>query len=150
MELVTVDAYRLPADRYYDPATHLWVRIERPKRARCGFDPLGSETCGDIVAVSFEPVGSKVGRGEAFGHLEAAKFVGPLIAPVSGTIAGHNPKLLANPGLLNSAPLESWLVDFDSLSLEDEVAGLLHEREQIRSWFAAEVRRFKEQGMVAE
>ncbi len=149
-KLIAVGPYRLPEDRYYDTETHLWVRIERPKRARCGFDPLGSESCGDIVAVSFEPVGAKVRKGEAFGQLEAAKFVGPLIAPISGTIAGHNPHVLANPGLLNSAPLASWLIEVESLSIENDVAGYLHDAERIRPWFEAEVRRFKEQGMVAE
>lgn len=141
---------QLPEDRYYDPETHLWIRIERPKRARCGFDPLGSETCGDIVAVSFEPVGAKVPKGEAFGHLEAAKFVGPLIAPISGTVAGHNSALLANPGLLNSEPLASWLVEFESLSLEADVARMLHDPVRVRAWYEAEIRRFKEQGMIAE
>ena len=147
---IALGSYRLPEDRYYDRETHLWIRVERAPTVRCGFDPLGAETCGDIVAVSFEPPGFRVRRGEAFGHLEAAKFVGPLIAPISGTVAGHNSAVLANPGLLNSAPLANWLVELESRDLESERAGLLYGEEQIRPWFEAELRRFKESGMIAE
>ena len=86
--MIAVNGYRLAADRYYDRETHLWVDIGASAAVRCGFDPLGSETSGDIVAVSFEPVGARVERGEAFGSLEAAKFVGPMIAPLSGLHPG--------------------------------------------------------------
>ena len=149
-----VGNYTLDADRYYSRENHLWVRptepSERATRARVGFDPLGSETSGDIVAVSFEPVGSKLTRGEPFGQLEAAKFVGPLIAPISGTIASHNADVLSNPQLINVQPLDSWLVEFDSMSMNAELATLLHGREAVEQWFSSELHRFLSKGMIAE
>ncbi len=147
--LIEVDGYRLAADRYYDEATHLWI-ADTPGTARCGFDPLGSETSGDVVAVSFEPVGSRVARGEAFGSLEAAKFVGPLIAPLSGTLRAHNDAVLADPGLVNSDPLAHWLVEIEPEQADEELPLLLRDPEAVGAWFRREVERFRTQGMVAE
>ncbi len=148
--LLTVGSYRLATDRYYDPETHLWVQTRDESSARCGFDPLGSESSGDVVAVSFEPVGTKVERGAAFGSLEAAKFVGPLIAPLSGTIRAHNDAVLARPGLVNLDPLAHWLIELEPARPGDELALLLHDPEAVRAWFEGEVERFRHQGMVAQ
>ena len=89
-------------------------------------------------------------RGEPFGQLEAAKFVGPLISPVSGTIAGHNPEVLANPSVINTQPLESWLIELDSMSLNSDLGDLVHGREAVGRWFRDELQRFLSQGMIAE
>lgn len=146
---IAVNGYRLAAGRHYDRETHLWVEVLASGAARCGFDPLGSETSGDIVAVAFEPVGQNVERGEAFGSLEAAKFVGPLIAPLSGTIRAHNDALIARPGLLNQDPLAHWLIEIEPDRLEDELPLLLHDAGELRVWFEREIERFKQDGMVA-
>ncbi len=148
--LFEVDGYRLAADRYYDEATHLWVAADVTGTARCGFDPLGSETSGDVVAVSFEPLGRRVARGEAFGSLEAAKFVGPLIAPLTGTIRAHNDAVVENPGLVNQDPLAHWLVEIEPEHPGDELPLLLRDPEAVGAWFRREVERFRTQGMVAE
>lgn len=145
-----VGGYRLTTDRYYDPETHLWVDTDGTDLARWGFDPLGSETSGDVVAISFEPVGTAVRRGAVFGSLEAAKFVGPLIAPLSGTIRAHNEQVLARPGLINQDPLSHWLVRVEPTSPAEELPLLLREPERIRVWFRSEVERFRQRGMIAE
>jgi glycine cleavage system H protein len=146
-----VGSYRLAEGRYYDPQTHLWVAAETAGlAARFGFDPLGSETSGDIVALSFEPVGLEVERGEAFGAIEAAKFVGPLISPVSGTIRAHNTDVLVNPALVNQAPLTHWMVELEPAKLAEEAELMISGREAVSEWFAAEVERFRDRGMVAE
>ncbi len=147
--LITVGGYRLAAGRHYDRETHFWVVSEAAGTARCGFDPLGSETSGDVVAVSFEPAGTRVARGEAFGSLEAAKFVGPLIAPLSGTIRAHNQSVIARPGLLNQEPLDHWLIELVPDRLEEELPLLLYDAEEVRAWFEGEIERFQQQGMVA-
>ncbi len=144
-----VNGYQLATGRYYDEATHMWVETV-PGGARCGFDPLGSETSGDVVAVSFEAVGTRVERGAAFGSLEAAKFVGPLIAPISGVIKAHNGDVLANPGLVNRDPLAHWLVEIEAERPDDELGLLLRDPEAVRAWFEGEIERFQHKGMIAE
>ncbi len=146
--LIAIDGYRLAAGRHYDRETHLWIDAGAGGTARCGFDPLGAETSGDVVAVSFEPAGSRVERGEAFGSLEAAKFVGPLIAPLSGTIRTHNEAVLFRPGLINQEPLDHWLIEIEPDRLEAELPLLLHDAEEVRAWFEDEIERFQQEGMV--
>jgi glycine cleavage system H protein len=153
--LYAIGPYTLAEDLYYDPDTHLWIAPPGADDsdgagARCGFDPLGSETSGDVVAVSFAPVGTRVARGTAFGSLEAAKFVGPLLAPVSGTVRAHNAAVTARPALLNADPLRHWLVELELDDPAGELPLLLHGREAVASWFAREVSRFEQRGMIAE
>ena len=145
-----VGSYALEAERYYDRETHLWIELMDDRRARCGFDPLGAETCGDIVAVSFEAVGSAVARRESFGNLEAAKFVGPLLAPVSGRLLAVNDAVLANPALVNERPLESWLVELELDRPAEELPLLLHGEEAVAPWFGGEIERYRQEGMIAE
>jgi glycine cleavage system H protein len=147
---IEVGGYRLRADRHYDAERHLWVEVQPGSRlARVGFDPLGRETSGDIVEVSLGEAGVRVSQGEPFGNVEAAKFVGPLQAPVSGVIRGRNAQVLSRPGVLNTDPNESWLVELE-MSDGTELSGLLTGEDQLRPWFAAEIERFRQQGAVAE
>ena len=149
-ETFSVGRFELDEGLFFEAATHLWVFRRDDGRVTCGFDPLGAETSGDIVAVSFEAVGSVVARGEALGHLEAAKFVGPVLAPVSGKIVAHNEVVLVNPAEINRSPLEGWLVEIEPADLDNDLKQMLHGRDQVAAWFAAEIARFESKGMVAE
>jgi glycine cleavage system H protein len=145
-----VGGYQLRADRYYDAERHLWVELQPgPRLVRVGFDPLGRETSGDIVEVSLGEVGAHVNRGDPFGNVEAAKFVGPLQAPVSGVVRARNAQVLSRPGTLNEDPNTCWLVELE-MTDSSELALLLTGEESLRTWFAAEIERFKRQGAVAE
>jgi glycine cleavage system H protein len=146
-----VAGYELCDDRLYDPETHMWVRLEDERRARLGLDPLGRETSGDVVALSLEPEGSEVARGGSFGDLEAAKFVGPLVSPVSGVVAARNENVLADPGVLNDDPATHWLVEIRlAADAAGELGEMLQGEAQVAPWFAAEVERFRTQGAIAE
>ncbi len=145
-----VGGYRLKADRHYDPERHLWIELAPGSRtARVGFDPLGRETSGDIVEVSLADVGERVRRGEQFGNVEAAKFVGPLQAPISGVVSGRNATVLSRPGALNEDPNEVWLIELE-VSDTSELSLLLTGEEALRPWYAAEIERYRQQGAVAE
>jgi glycine cleavage system H protein len=102
------------------------------------------------VALSVEPVGTHVVRGEAFGSLEAAKFVGPLISPVSGVIRSHNEGVSANPSLVNTNPLDAWLMEIDLDDFAAEESFLLSDPAKLSAWLEVEIASFKEKGMVAE
>lgn len=145
----TVDGYALAADRRYDPDRHLWVQLVDVAVARIGFDPLGRETSGDIVALSLREPGTRVDRGHELGSVEAAKFVGPLESPLTGTVLDRNERVLASPGVLNDDPLGHWLVEL-AVEEPDELDGLLEGEDEVAPWFAAEVARFRAQGAIAE
>ncbi len=147
--MIIVAGYELALDRSYDPETNLWVTAHAGGRVRIGFDPLGAETTGDIVTISFAPTGTRVRRGEPVATVEAAKFVGPLATPVSGTLVAVNDAVAATPGVVNADPLGSWLVELDDVDTA-ELDALLSDEQAIATWFAAAVERFRREGAIAE
>ncbi len=147
--MFNVAGYELAEDRRYDPDTNLWVQERGGRCARVGFDPLGAETTGDIVAVSFMPVGTRVARGEPLATVEAAKFVGPLASPIGGTVIATNDDVQAAPGSVNSDPLGAWLVELDDVE-DTDLDRLLSREEDVAAWFAGAVERFRREGAIAE
>jgi glycine cleavage system H protein len=147
--MLTVAGYVLASDRAYDPETNLWVATREGARARIGYDPLGAETTGDIVAISFAAVGTRLERGQSLATVEAAKFVGPLAAPVGGTVAAVNDEIVGAPGLINADPLGAWLVELRDVE-DAEFERLISGEERIAAWFAGAVERFRREGAIAE
>ena len=149
-EIVEVAGFGVALDRAYDPAGHFWVAMVGPDRARIGLDALGVETSGTIAQLAFLPLGEHLKRGEAFGSLEAAKFVGPLPSPLSGTVSATNDAVVADPALVERDPYgDGWLVEID-LADPGELAELISGSHPIRVWFEAEVEDYRLKGVLAE
>ena len=149
-EIVEVAGFGVALDRAYDPAGHFWVAMVGPDRARIGLDALGVETSGTIAQLAFLPLGEHLKRGEAFGSLEAAKFVGPLPSPLSGTVSATNDAVVADPALVERDPYgDGWLVEID-LAEPGELAELISGSHPIRVWFEAEVEDYRLKGVLAE
>lgn len=147
---VMVDGYPLRLDRFYDPQTHHWVYAKADGLLRIGLDGLTADTYGSLAQLVISAAGSVVVRGEPFGSLEAAKFVGPLLAPLSGRITAVNPAVLADPDLVvRSAYDEGWLIDLEPSRLDDE-GELLVNDELAHAWFTQAVAEHREKGLVAE
>ncbi|HZE05324.1 MAG TPA: glycine cleavage system protein H [Solirubrobacteraceae bacterium] len=144
-----VAGYDLDPGLAYEPETNLWVAELGDGRARVGYDPLGAETTGDVVAISFAAPGVRVERGESLGTVEAAKFVGPLAAPVGGVLVAGNPAVLDAPGSVNADPFGAWLVELTDIDAGD-LARLVRGPEAITPWFAAAVERFRRAGAIAQ
>jgi glycine cleavage system H protein len=147
--MLTVAGYQLDPDRYYDPDYNLWLVGLDQQRVRIGLDPLGADTTGDIVAISFVPVGTRVRRGDALANIEAAKFVGPLPAPAAGVAIATSDRVLDAPGVINADPLGTWLVELGEVDPAD-LEHLLSGKDAISSWFADAVARFRQLGALAE
>ena len=146
--VVEVRGYQLFLDRRYDPDTHLWVLLGPSGTARVGLDPLGVEMNGTLAALSFVAPGEEVVRGQAFGQLEAAKFVGPLLCPLSGTVEAVNDAALADPALVERDPLGAgWLVD---IKPSGELPALLRSPQDVINWFTAKVDDYRRKGVIAE
>jgi len=76
-----------------------------------GITDFAQHELGDIVYVEIESLGSELEAGAVFGTVEAVKTVSDLFLPVSGTVTEINPKLNANPELVNTDPYgEGWMV----------------------------------------
>jgi glycine cleavage system H protein len=149
-EITEVAGFGVALDRAYDPAGHFWVTMLDAAQARIGLDALGLETSGTLAQLAFLPVGEFLKRGEAFGSLEAAKFVGPLTSPLSGTLTATNDAVVADPSLVERDPYGAgWLVEID-LADTAELRDLISGADVIRVWFAAEVEDYRMKGVLAE
>lgn len=148
---VEVGGYALAVDRAYDPETHLWALPLDGGTVRIGMDPLGVETSGTLAQLAFEPDGTMLRRGEPFGSLEAAKFVGPLVSPLSGVVVRHNDAALVDPGLVERDPLGAgWLVELRPGDLDAEFELLVGGEDEIVRWYEARIEEYRVQGVLAE
>jgi glycine cleavage system H protein len=99
----------IPAELRYTKE-HEWVRVEGIE-AVVGITDFAQHELGDIVYVEIETVGKELEAGAVFGTVEAVKTVSDLFLPLSGTITEVNPKLNANPELVNTDPYgDGWMV----------------------------------------
>ncbi len=150
-EWLEVQGYRLALDRYYERAGHLWVLVLGPGRVRLGMDPLGVETTGSLAQVALAPPGTAVRRGEPFGSVEAEKFVGPLVAPLSGTVVAGNAAAEADPWLVHRDPFgEGWLAELAPSDLAHDLPLLAHGVGEVTSWFEGAVAGYRLRGVLAE
>lgn len=139
--------YSFPPDLYYDRATHIWVR-NGSGVVTIGLDALSLESLGDMAYISLQAVGIRVRRGEPVGTLEAAKMVGDLIAPVSGTIAARNEEVLRDPTHVNRDPYGAgWLLQLTPSDWARESTELVH-GDGLTAWVEAEMERYRSQGWI--
>jgi glycine cleavage system H protein len=146
-----VAGFPLALDRRYEAETHMWVLVTEPGRARIGMDPVGIETSGTLAQLSFARVGTELAVGQPFGQLEAAKFVGPLVSPVSGVVLGVNEAVAANAGLAERDPYGAgWLIEAGLDESGGGLAGLLADPAEITAWFTAKIARYRLEGVIAQ
>jgi glycine cleavage system H protein len=152
--LVEVGGFPVALDRMYEARTHMWVAHARagdPVTARIGLDALGVETNGTLAQLSLPAAGEQVTAGRPFGQLEAAKFVGPLVSPVSGTVIAANEAAAADPGLAERDPYgDGWLIEVSLTDPRGWPDGLVSGREEIVAWFEAEVGEYRLKGVIAQ
>lgn len=108
--------------------THEWALLEEGKEILVGISDYAQIALGDIVFVNLPSIGDEVKQGESFGDVESVKAVSDLISPVSGKVIAVNDALLNAPELLNSDPLDTWIIQVegsvDEAQLIDEVSYL--------------------------
>lgn len=149
--MLRILGYPLVLDRLYQPETHMWVLPAGPGLVRIGMDPLGIETSGTLAQLSFLGVGSELAPGRPFGQLEAAKFVGPLISPVRGTLTAVNEAARADPALAERDPFGAgWLIEAGIPGAAGDLPGLLADPDDIIAWFISKVEDYQLSGVIAQ
>ena len=89
---------------------HEWLKTEGDV-AFIGISDHAQHELGDIVFIEVETVGETLGKGEAFGTIEAVKTVSDMYMPVGGKVLEFNEALTTNPEILNQDPYEKgWVV----------------------------------------
>lgn len=142
--------YEVLTDRFYDPETGFWVKLEG-SAVRIGYNPLVQESTGAFVSIAMENEGASLSQHESFGSIEAEKHVGQLKMPVSGKIHHVNNAVLENPRLANLDPYgEGWLIIVEPDHFEEQKQNLVHGRDSIVDWFEAELKKYEDKGWLAE
>jgi len=122
-----IGKYWLSLDHYYWPhdTAHTWAKIEEGK-VRVGVDDFAQKQAGELKFIRLFPAGKEVKQGARFGTLETAKWVGPLLSPVSGKIAQVNDAVLNKPPLVNEDPYgNGWMVVIEPSDLDDDLPRLV-------------------------
>jgi glycine cleavage system H protein len=145
--MAKVKEFNLPDDLYYDRKEHIWGRVE-PEGVRAGLDAFGACAAGTFAYIKLLPTGRQVQKGRPFGSMEAGKYVGPLKAPVSGTIVAHNDEVLANPRIANTDHYDhGWFAVIAPNNLEPDLTDLAH-ADAVQPWLEQEVKEYEEGGKM--
>ena len=115
----------IPQDLLYTE-DHEYLRpAGEPGVVYIGITDYAQGELGDIVFVELPKVGASFKKQDVFGTIEAVKAVSELYAPVSGEVLEINPRLDAEPAVVNTSPYgDGWMIKL-RMTDESERAGLL-------------------------
>lgn len=100
----------IPNDLHYTEE-HEYVRTEADGTFAIGITDYAQGELGDVVYVELPAVGTKLGKHDVFGTIEAVKAVSELFSPVAGEVTEINPRLDQEPALVNSDPYGAgWMI----------------------------------------
>jgi len=115
---------RIPEDLFFDMEYHVWVRVEG-QTATVGVTEPAQAYSGEVIFIKVKPAGTKAERGAILATIESAKFMGPMRAPLSGTVSAVNAEVVAKPSLINSDSYANWVVKLSAENLLGERGSLV-------------------------
>ena len=125
----------LPLDLYYKVEEHLWLHIEADGKVRLGFTDMVQTSAGRMLVVSFRPIGAHYKQGKTIAIVESAKWLGPLRAPMDGTLCEGNTALFEDAGLVNRSPYrKGWIVLFEPDDLETGLKDFVTDQEAAQAY----------------
>jgi glycine cleavage system H protein len=100
----------VPNDLQYTEE-HEYVRRAADGTVEIGITDYAQGELGDVVYIELPKVGTKFGKHDVFGTIEAVKAVSELFAPVAGEVVAINERLDKEPALVNSDPYGAgWMI----------------------------------------
>jgi len=128
--MATINGCELPDDLYYLIDKHVWAKEIEGGDVRVGMTaPAVKLAGGKFIAVTpkRKALGQELAQGKSMATVESSKFVGPVPAPVSGTLAKVNDAVADNPDLAASDPYgEGWIAEIKPSDWEGEKGALAH------------------------
>jgi glycine cleavage system H protein len=123
--MAVIRGYNMPDELYYHK-DHAWARVEGT-RVTVGMHDMFQKESGDIVFVDLPEEEEEVEQGEVCGKIQSRKWIGKLVAPVSGEIVEINEELEEDTSLINKDPYgEGWILVIAASNLDEELATLYH------------------------
>ncbi len=115
---------KVPNDLLYTEE-HEYVRKGKDGNAEIGITDYAQGELGDIVYIELPKVGTRFGKHDVFGTIEAVKAVSELFAPIAGEVVAINDRLDKEPALVNTDPYGAgWMIRIKPSSAS-EIDGLL-------------------------
>jgi glycine cleavage system H protein len=115
----------IPSDLLYTEDHEYMKPTDDPAVFLVGITDYAQGELGDIVYVELPSAGSRFGKHDVFGTIEAVKAVSELFSPAAGEIVDVNRRLDQEPALVNTSPYdEGWMVKM-RLSNAADRSGLL-------------------------
>ena len=123
--MANIKGYDMPDELYYHK-DHSWARVEGTK-VTVGMTDFFQKEAGDIVFVDLPEEEDEVEQGEVCGKIQSRKWIGKLVAPISGEIAEVNEDLEEDTSLINTDPYgKGWILVMEASSLDEDLGNLMH------------------------
>ena len=141
--MTDIKGYNMPDDLYYHK-DHSWARVDGNK-VTVGMNDFFQKEAGDIVFVDLPEEEDDVSQGETCGKIQSRKWIGKLVAPVSGEIAEVNESLEDDTSLINQDPYgKGWILVIEPSDLENELGNLM-QGDDLISFIDQEIKRTEEE-----
>lgn len=128
--MADIEGYNMPDNLIYHE-DDTWIKVEGDK-VRIGMTDFFQQAAGDIVYVDLPFEGDEVQQGEPFGKAQSSKWIGKLVAPLSGTIEEVNYELDSDSTIINKDPYgEGWVIVLTPSDLEGEKEGIIQGLEAV-------------------
>jgi len=123
--MAKVKDFEMPDELYYHE-DFCWLKKESDERVRFGLIDFAQAEAGDITYVDLPFEGDEVAANETCGKIQSAKWIGKLVAPVSGEVVEVNYELESDATLINQDCYgEGWVVTVNPSNLEEELGNLM-------------------------
>lgn len=123
--MADIQGYDMPDELYYHEE-HAWARVDGTK-VTVGMHDMFQQESGDIVFVDLPEEEDEVEQGEICGKIQSRKWIGKLVAPVSGEIVEINEDLEEDTSLINKDCYgEGWILVIEAGNLDEDLAKLFH------------------------
>jgi glycine cleavage system H protein len=141
--MVEIKGYNMPDDLYYHEE-HSWARVDG-NRVTVGMSDFFQKEAGDIVYIDLPDEEEEVSQGEVCGKIQSRKWIGKLVAPLSGEIVQINEDLEEETSLINTDPYEKgWILIIEASDLESELENLIH-GDAVTDFIEKELKRAEEE-----
>ena len=136
--MAEIEGHNFPDELYYHK-DHAWVKVETDGTVRIGMNDFYQKSAGESTYIDLPFDGDDVEQGETCGKIQSAKWVGKIVAPMSGEILEVNEELEDDCTLINEDPYgEGWIMTLQPSNLDEELSELFH-GETVGPWIKKEI-----------
>ena len=129
--MADIMGYNMPDELYYHEE-HSWARVEN-NRVTVGMTDFFQKEAGDIVFIDLPEEDEEVSQGEICGKIQSRKWIGKIVAPVSGEIIEVNEDLEDDTNLINTDPYgDGWIFVIEAGDLDSDLDGLMQGENVVR------------------